>query len=147
MTLRSGIYFLDLDTGVLEIIDPLPDPPPYVYNDGKVDSRGRFLIGASTANFTAPTPDGGLFRAERYRDVHIYGLYADGFLRGEIPYRDVFVEYPPGAFVVFLPPAALPGGAYNAAFTPRMALCGIAALFAVSDLFVIKTTQAPAATA
>src|SRR5262249_23312420 len=37
-------------------------------------------------------PDGGLFRAERYRDVHIYGLYADGFFRGDIPYRDVFVE-------------------------------------------------------
>lgn len=61
VTLRSGIHFLDLDSGKLELIDPLADPPPYVYNDGKVDSRGRFLIGASTANFTAPAPDGGLF--------------------------------------------------------------------------------------
>lgn len=76
-------------------------------------------------------PDGGLFRAERYRDVHIYGLYADGFLRGELPYRDVFVEYPPGAFAVFLPPAVLPAGAYNAAFKGLMALCGIGALFAL----------------
>jgi len=76
-------------------------------------------------------PDGGLFRDERYRDVHIYGIYADGFLRGDLPYRDVFVEYPPGAFAVFLPPAVLPGGAYNAAFKTLMALCGIAALFAV----------------
>ena len=76
-------------------------------------------------------PDGGLFRAERYRDVHIYGLYADGFLRGDLPYRDVFVEYPPGAFAVFMPPAVLPGGAYNAAFKTLMALCGIGALFAV----------------
>jgi uncharacterized membrane protein len=82
-------------------------------------------------------PDGGLFRAERYRDVHIYGIYADGFLRGDLPYRDVFVEYPPGAFAVFLPPAALPGGAYNAAFKSLMALCGIAALFAV--LLVLVT--------
>lgn len=64
VTLRSGIHFLDLDTGTLELVDPLPDPPPYVYNDGKVDSRGRFLIGASTANFAAPTPDGGLFRLD-----------------------------------------------------------------------------------
>jgi uncharacterized membrane protein len=76
-------------------------------------------------------PDGGLFRAERYRDVHLYGIYADGFFRGDIPYRDVFVEYPPGAFVVFMPPAVLPGGAYNAAFKTLMALCGIGALFAV----------------
>jgi hypothetical protein len=82
-------------------------------------------------------PDGGLFRAERYRDVHIYGIYADRFLRGEIPYRDVFVEYPPGAFAVFMPPAVLPGGAYNAAFKGLMALCGIATLFAV--LLVLVT--------
>jgi len=76
-------------------------------------------------------PDGGLFRAERYRDVHLYGIYADRFLRGELPYRDVFVEYPPGAFAVFLPPAALPGGDYNFAFKSLMALCGLAALLAV----------------
>ena len=76
-------------------------------------------------------PDGGLFRAERYRDVHLSGVYADRFFRGELPYRDVFVEYPPGAFAVFMPPAVLPGGAYNAAFKTLIALCGIAALFAV----------------
>jgi hypothetical protein len=81
-------------------------------------------------------PDGGLFRAERYRDVHLYGVYADRFLRGELPYRDVFVEYPPGAFAVFLPPAALPAGAYNFAFKSLMALCGIAALFAVVLILV-----------
>ena len=76
-------------------------------------------------------PDGGLFRAERYRDVHLYGVYADRFFSGELPYRDVFVEYPPGAFAVFLPPAALPAGDYNFAFKSLMALCGLAALFAV----------------
>ena len=69
VTLRSGIHFLDLDTGALELVDPLSDPPPYVYNDGKVDSRGRFLIGGSTANFSAPTPDGGLFRLDPDRKV------------------------------------------------------------------------------
>ena len=81
-------------------------------------------------------PDGGLFRDERYRDVHLYGIYADRFLRGELPYRDVFVEYPPGAFAVFLPPAALPGGDYNFAFKTLMALCGLAALFAVAVILV-----------
>jgi uncharacterized membrane protein len=81
-------------------------------------------------------PDGGLFRAERYRDVHLYGGFADRFLRGELPYRDVFVEYPPGAFAVFLPPAVLPSGAYNFAFKSLMALCGVAALFAVVLILV-----------
>jgi uncharacterized membrane protein len=85
-------------------------------------------------------PDGGLFREQRYRDVHIYGIYADGLLRGELPYRDVFVEYPPGAFTVFLPPAALPATAYNPAFKSLMALYGIAALFAV--LLVLVTLGA-----
>jgi sugar lactone lactonase YvrE len=61
VTLRSGIHLLDLATGELEALHPLPDPPPFVFNDGKVDRRGRFVIGASTANFADPTPDGGLY--------------------------------------------------------------------------------------
>lgn len=69
VTLRSGIHFLDLDTGALELVHPLPDPPPHVYNDGKVDSQGRFLIGASTANFADPAPDGGLFRLDSDRTL------------------------------------------------------------------------------
>jgi len=64
VTLRTGIHFLDLESGELELIHPLPDPPPHVYNDGKVDQRGRFIIGASTADFTNPGPEGGLFRLD-----------------------------------------------------------------------------------
>jgi len=64
VTLRTGIHFLDLESGALELISPLADPPPHVFNDGKVDSRGRFLIGASTATAAHPTPDGGLFRLD-----------------------------------------------------------------------------------
>lgn len=62
VTLRTGIHFLDLASGALELVSPLADPPPFVFNDGKVDSRGRFVIGASTANFAEPGPDGGLYR-------------------------------------------------------------------------------------
>lgn len=64
VTLRTGIHFLDLDTGQVELVHPISDPPPHVFNDGKVDSRGRFVIGASTANFSDPGPDGGLFRLD-----------------------------------------------------------------------------------
>jgi uncharacterized membrane protein len=73
-------------------------------------------------------PDGGLFRADRFRDLHIYQGYAERLLDGALPYRDVFVEYPPGAFAVFLPPAALGADHYNAAFKALMAFCGLATI-------------------
>lgn len=64
VTLRTGVYFLDLEDGGLELISPLADPPQFVFNDGKVDCRGRFVIGASTANFSDPHNDGGLYRLD-----------------------------------------------------------------------------------
>jgi uncharacterized membrane protein len=73
-------------------------------------------------------PDGGLFRAARFRDVHIYQGFADAVFDGRVPYRDFFMEYPPGALSVFLPPAAFGSSHYNAAFKTLMALCGIATL-------------------
>ena len=77
-------------------------------------------------------PDGGLFRAARFRDLHIYQGYAEKLLHGALPYRDVFVEYPPGAFAVFLPPTAFGSDHYNAAFKCLMALCGVATLVLVA---------------
>src|SRR5512133_1218934 len=77
-------------------------------------------------------PDGGLFRAARFRDLHIYQGYAEKLLDGSLPYRDVFVEYPPGAFAVFLPPTAFGADHYNAAFKTLMALCGAATIVLVA---------------
>ncbi len=79
-------------------------------------------------------PDGGLFRAERFRDVHLYQGFADAVFDGRVPYRDFFMEYPPGALAVFLPPAAFGSSHYNAAFKCLMALCGIATLLLVATL-------------
>ena len=42
-------------------------------------------------------PSGGLFRGAKFRDLHLYRQYGDALLDGRIPYRDFFVEYPPGA--------------------------------------------------
>jgi L-arabinonolactonase len=64
ITLADGIHLFDFATGVTTLVSPLPSPPPYVFNDGKVDRRGRFLIGASTKKFESPQPDGGLFRLD-----------------------------------------------------------------------------------
>jgi len=81
-------------------------------------------------------PDGGLFRAARFRDVHLYQGFADAVFDGRVPYRDFFMEYPPGALAVFLPPAAFGSQHYNAAFKLLMALCGAATLLLVALLLV-----------
>jgi uncharacterized membrane protein len=79
-------------------------------------------------------PDGGLFRAARYRDVHLYGGFAHSIFAGHVPYRDFFMEYPPGALPVFLAPEVFGSGHYNAAFKVLMALCGVAAIVLLAVL-------------
>src|SRR5207248_1399494 len=71
-------------------------------------------------------PDGGLLRAARYRDVHLYQGFAHAVFDGRVPYRDFFMEYPPGALAVFLPPDLVGSSHYNAAFKVLMAVCGAA---------------------
>lgn len=79
-------------------------------------------------------PDGGLFRAARYRDVHLYGGFAHSIFAGHVPYRDFFMEYPPGALPAFLPPEVFGSAHYNAAFKVLMALCGVAAIVLLAVL-------------
>jgi uncharacterized membrane protein len=81
-------------------------------------------------------PDGGLFRAARFRDVHLYGGFAHSIFAGHVPYRDFFMEYPPGALAVFLPPQVFGTAHYNAAFKSLMALCGAATLVVLALLLV-----------
>jgi hypothetical protein len=81
-------------------------------------------------------PPGGLFHERRFRDVGVYADYADKLLDGRIPYRDFFVEYPPGGFLVFTPPALLPDGWYLHAFRALMALVGVATLVVVALILV-----------
>jgi uncharacterized membrane protein len=81
-------------------------------------------------------PDGGLFRAVRFRDVHLYGGFAHSVFAGQVPYRDFFMEYPPGALAVFLPPQVFGTAHYNAAFKSLMALCGAATIVVLALLLV-----------
>jgi hypothetical protein len=82
-------------------------------------------------------PDGGLFRERRFRDVHLYGGFADRIVHGAVPYRDFFMEYPPGALAVFLPPRVFGAGdAYIDAFKALMAVLGAATLVLVVLLLV-----------
>ncbi len=77
-------------------------------------------------------PSGGLFRGAKFRDLHLYRQYGDALLDGRIPYRDFFVEYPPGAIPLFAAPSLAPGGAYDALFKALMTLCCIAAILCVT---------------
>jgi uncharacterized membrane protein len=82
-------------------------------------------------------PDGGLFRAARFRDVRsVYKGFAEAVFDGRVPYRDFALEYPPGALAVFLPPFAAGSGNYAAAFKILMALCGAAMIVVVALLLV-----------
>jgi hypothetical protein len=81
-------------------------------------------------------PSGGLFRGAKFRDLHVYRQYGDALLDGRLPYRDVFVEYPPGAIPLFAAPSLAPDGAYDALFKALMALCCLAAVFCVTFVFV-----------
>ena len=51
-------------------------------------------------------------------DLPVYEEYASILLAGNVPYRDFFMEYPPGALPVFVAPAFIFGDARDAAWTP-----------------------------
>jgi hypothetical protein len=69
-------------------------------------------------------------------DTPIYETYGDATLRGDVPYRDFAVEYPPGALPVFILPSAVSGaghfGTYTRVFEALMGICGMAAVGAVA---------------
>ena len=68
------------------------------------------------------------------RDTPVYQEYGEAMARGEVPYRDFSVEYPPGALPTFVLPAL--GSPSQHAFERRfdllMLLCGIGALAAMA---------------
>jgi uncharacterized membrane protein len=84
-------------------------------------------------------------------DTPVYQHYGDAMLRGDVPYRDFSVEYPPGALPVFVEPALGNKGdlhAYKQSFDRLMAACGamllIALAFGLSALGVSWTRFAGA---
>lgn len=67
-------------------------------------------------------------------DVPDYALYGEAIVAGEVPYRDVAIEYPPGALAAFALPATVADGddEYARAFAWLMRLCGLALIAAVA---------------
>jgi hypothetical protein len=96
-----------------------------------------WLVAAPVFLASSAVPTGGLGRERGYVDVDLYGRYAEGLLDGRIPYRDVFVEYPPGAFVVLVPPALVTDEHYRSAFKVLMAVVALGGLWCVARLLVV----------
>ncbi|HEX6709517.1 MAG TPA: glycosyltransferase 87 family protein [Rubrobacter sp.] len=63
-------------------------------------------------------------------DLSIYRDAGEGILRGLVPYRDFFIEYPPGSLPAFVPPALLSAdkSGYTNIFSAEMAIVLAAAL-------------------
>ncbi len=64
------------------------------------------------------------------RDILTYRMAGEKILAGAVPYRDFFIEYPPGSLPFFVPPALFSEGpaSYAAAFASEMALLLVASL-------------------
>jgi L-arabinonolactonase len=61
--LKNGFCAIDLASGAVhEIVDPEPDRPGNMLNDGKCDRRGRYWCGSRDGALSAPT--GRLFRLD-----------------------------------------------------------------------------------
>jgi uncharacterized membrane protein len=81
----------------------------------------------------------GFYGRHQILDTPVYQRYGNAIARGEVPYRDFAVEYPPGALPMFaLPGLAKPGSGQHVskrfwqAFETLMWLCGALALGAMA---------------
>jgi uncharacterized membrane protein len=81
----------------------------------------------------------GFYKRHQILDTPVYQRYGNAIARGEMPYRDFDVEYPPGALPMFaLPGLAEPGSGQHVSkgfwhtFETLMWLCGALALGAMA---------------
>jgi uncharacterized membrane protein len=101
------------------------------------ETRAVALTAAALALFTGSwiaLHHGWLARGEII-DTPVYENYGDAMVRGEVPYRDFAVEYPPGALPMFVQPArgnlGNPDG-FRRSFEAQMAACGGALIIALA---------------
>jgi hypothetical protein len=87
---------------------------------------GSFLYWRLLARFASLPSD----LREGSNDLAIYRDAGEAILGGQIPYRDFFIEYPPGSLPAFVPPAlfSVDKAGYIALFASEMALVLVAAL-------------------
>jgi len=62
---------------------------------------------------TSALPNVHFFDGGNRGDTPLYRTYGEDMRHGRLPYRDFFVEYPPGALPMFVAPAVLPGASFT----------------------------------
>lgn len=84
------------------------------------------VLALASTVFWHVVDDGGL----EVVDITHYQDLGERIVGGGVPYRDVFVEYPPGSMLAFVPPAAVTAGhnGYYITFALAMALLGAVAV-------------------
>jgi Glycosyltransferase family 87 len=77
-----------------------------------------------------------LYSAALFGDVRFYGAKVERMFQGELPYRDVATEYPPGSVPFTILPALVvgTGGGYRLAFACEMLLVDAVGLWAATRL-------------
>lgn len=60
LAMGDSICTLDFDSGSLAEIAKAGQPPHAIFNDGKVDRRGRFILGSCCTDLVNPQPVGGV---------------------------------------------------------------------------------------
>ena len=100
--------------------------------------RRRALLVAVLVFLTASVvARGGLLSSADPGDVGRYNEFATQMLNGELPYRDFYMEYPPGAAPFFLAPALLPGDDYNLAFKLLVIAAGLGIVVALAAVLAL----------
>lgn len=74
----------------------------------------------------------GIYTGAQVEDVRLFQTFGDRFLDGQIPYRDFFLEYPPGALPSFVLPALAPADDFTLAFKALHIFYGCAAVTLVA---------------
>ncbi len=95
-----------------------------------------FLVGFGGLHY-------GFYTQRLLMDTPLYERYGDAIVhRGQVPYRDFAVEYPPGSLPVFAAPSLVSGSGdfsrYARVFEALMLLCGAVASGLVAYLLVLQ---------
>jgi sugar lactone lactonase YvrE len=71
VSLKDGIYTLDLESGAVDLLAPARHLHPRAQmNDGKVDRRGRFVVGSGDSDIRDCRPYGSLYRLDPDHRLH-----------------------------------------------------------------------------
>ena len=79
----------------------------------------------------------GIYTGDQVEDVRLFQSFGERFLAGEIPYRDFFLEYPPGALTSFVIPALAASEDFTLAFKLLHIVFGSALIACVSLTLVL----------